>query len=93
MEETTRVNRTLLNVLRAAAAVASIGALNWGLIGLFNWNLVDAIFGGGTMEETSTASRVMYALVGVAGLAVLALLPARGLRQEPTQPYPSQRTT
>ena len=55
--------------------LAIIGAVNWGLIGFFNFNLVDAIFGGGSAEETSTASRVVYALVGLAGLASLGLLP------------------
>ncbi len=43
-----------------------IGALNWGLVGFFNWNLVDAIFGIG-----STVGRVVYALVGLSGLWVL----------------------
>lgn len=65
--------------LRVVLAIAIVGALNWGLIGFFNWNLVDAIFGGGAFEETSTASRVVYALVGLAGLASIAfLIPARG---------------
>lgn len=40
-----------------------IGAINWGLIGLFNFNLVDAIFG--TM---SIVSRIIYTLVGISGL-------------------------
>jgi uncharacterized membrane protein YuzA (DUF378 family) len=40
-----------------------IGAINWGLIGLFGFNLVDAIFG--TM---SMISRIIYVLVGIAGL-------------------------
>lgn len=40
-----------------------IGAINWGLIGFFNFNLVDSIFG--TM---SAFSRIIYALVGIAGL-------------------------
>jgi uncharacterized membrane protein YuzA (DUF378 family) len=55
-------------------AVAIIGALNWGLVGFFNWNLVDAIFGGGAREETSTVSRVVYALVGLCGLGAIPLL-------------------
>lgn len=46
-----------------------IGAINWGLIGLFNFNLVDAIFG--TM---SVLSRIIYSLVGVAGLWGIKLL-------------------
>jgi uncharacterized membrane protein YuzA (DUF378 family) len=61
-------------LLKAAMILAIIGALNWGLIGFFNWNLVDAIFGGGSAEMTSTISRVIYALVGLAGLASLFLL-------------------
>lgn len=44
-------------------ALVIIGGINWGLIGLFDFNLVDAIFG--TMSLTS---RVIYTLVGVAGL-------------------------
>lgn len=51
--------------------VAIIGAINWGLVGFFNFNLVDAIFGGGSREMTSGLSRVIYALVGIAGVAAL----------------------
>jgi uncharacterized membrane protein YuzA (DUF378 family) len=58
------------------AVLTIIGAINWGLIGFFNWNLVDAIFGGGSAEQTSTASRVVYALVGLAGLALAFGVPA-----------------
>jgi uncharacterized membrane protein YuzA (DUF378 family) len=67
-------NDTLFNVL---LAVAIIGAVNWGLIGFFNWNLVDAIFGGGSREQTSGISRFIYALVGLAGLILAALAPRR----------------
>ena len=59
---------------KALLIIAIIGALNWGLVGFFNWNLVDAIFGGGAREETSGLSRVIYAIVGLAGLASLPLL-------------------
>lgn len=69
-------SKATLTFLKAMAVVAIVGALNWGLIGLFNFNLVDAIFGGGSAEETSTISRVVYSLVGLAGLAALFLLPA-----------------
>jgi uncharacterized membrane protein YuzA (DUF378 family) len=55
--------------------IAAIGAVNWGLIGFFNFNLVDAIFGGGAREETSVVSRIIYAIVGLAGLAALLSLP------------------
>ena len=40
-----------------------IGAINWGLIGLFKFNLVDTIFG-----SMSLISRIIYTLVGVSGL-------------------------
>ncbi|HEX2687878.1 MAG TPA: DUF378 domain-containing protein [Kofleriaceae bacterium] len=55
--------------------VSIIGALNWGLIGFLNFNLVDAIFGGGSAEQTSAASRVVYAIVGLCGLAAIFMLP------------------
>lgn len=48
---------------RFALALVIIGAINWGLIGLFGFNLVDAIFG-----EMSWLSRIIYALVGLAGV-------------------------
>ena len=40
-----------------------IGALNWGLIGFFGFNLVSTLFG-----ETAVASRFIYAVVGLAAL-------------------------
>ena len=40
-----------------------IGALNWLLVGLFEFNLVDSIFG-----ELSILTRIIYTLVGIAGL-------------------------
>jgi uncharacterized membrane protein YuzA (DUF378 family) len=55
--------------------VAIIGALNWGLIGFFNFNLVDAIFGGGSAEQTSVISRVVYAIVGLCAILALVMLP------------------
>ncbi len=70
MDNTTRIP----GIMKAAMLIAIIGALNWGLVGFFNWNLVDAIFGGGAQEATSTLSRVIYAIVGLAGLGALPLL-------------------
>ena len=43
-----------------------IGAINWGLIGFFNFNLVALIFG-----SMSWISRIIYALVGLSGLYLL----------------------
>jgi uncharacterized membrane protein YuzA (DUF378 family) len=45
-----------------------VGALNWGLVGLAQFDLVAALFG-----EGSVLSRIVYSLVGIAGLGLLAL--------------------
>ena len=47
-----------------------IGAINWGLVGIFKFDLVAWIFGG----QTSGFSRVIYTLVGLAGLWCISLL-------------------
>ncbi len=46
-----------------ALVLVIIGAINWGLIGLFNFNLVDTLFGA-----MSLVSRIIYILVGISGL-------------------------
>jgi len=46
-----------------------IGALNWGLVGIFEWNLVSAIFGSIMWLE-----RTIYILVGLAGIIELIML-------------------
>ena len=52
-----------------ALLLVIIGALNWGLIGLFNFNLVDTIFG-----VMSAFSRIIYTLVGISGIWSLKFL-------------------
>lgn len=52
-----------------ALTLIIIGAINWGLIGFFKFDLVATLFGG--ME--SWISRIVYALVGLAGLYCLSL--------------------
>lgn len=47
-----------------------IGAVNWGLVGFARFDLVAWIFGG----QTAGFSRVIYALVGIAGLWCITLL-------------------
>jgi len=47
-----------------------IGALNWGLVGLFKFDLVAEIVGK-EFEETTSVSRVIYTLVGLAGLVLI----------------------
>ncbi len=68
-------NNKLSALAKTLIVVAIIGAVNWGLIGFFNFNLVDAIFGGGQAEETSALSRVIYAIVGICGLIAATMLP------------------
>ena len=61
-----------------ALVLVVIGALNWGLVGFFNYNLVGAIFGDATLM-----SRIVYALVGLAGLVTIRTAVKAG--QEATQ--------
>ena len=54
---------------RSALVLVIIGAINWGLIGFFNFNLVEMIFGNMTI-----ITRIIYALVGISGLWAIKLL-------------------
>lgn len=49
-----------------ALILVVIGAVNWGLVGLFSWDLVATLFGG-----MSAIARVIYVVVGLAGLYTL----------------------
>ncbi|MGO4888995.1 DUF378 domain-containing protein [Anaerobacillus sp. MEB173] len=68
-------------IQRTALALTIIGAINWGLIGFFRWDLVAAIFGG----QAAGISRFIYAIVGLAGLYCLSLLfkPSEELERSP----------
>lgn len=57
-------------IQRTALVLTIIGAINWGLVGFFQFDLVASIFGG----QDSALSRIIYGLVGIAGLINLALL-------------------
>ena len=54
---------------KAALVLIIIGAINWGLIGFFKFDLVATIFG-----QLSVLSRIVYALVGISGLWGIKLL-------------------
>ena len=59
-----------MNILQKISLVLTIiGAINWGLIGLFNFNLVDSLFG-----VDSFLSMLIYILVGIAGIINIMLL-------------------
>ena len=55
---------------RIALIITIIGALNWGSIGLFRFDIVAWLFGG----QTATVSRVIYTLVGLAALWCISML-------------------
>ena len=60
------MNKSGCIVCKIIGALVIIGALNWGLVGALQLNLVDQIFGFG-----SGLSRVIYVLVGLAGIVKL----------------------
>ena len=54
---------------KIALVLIIIGAINWGLIGIFNFNLVATIFG-----DMTVLSRFIYGLVGVSGIWCIKIL-------------------
>lgn len=60
-----------MNILKIIALILCIiGSINWGLIGLLNFNLVDMLFGVGSL-----ISIIIYILVGVSGfISILTLI-------------------
>ena len=54
---------------KIALVIMIIGAINWGLIAIFNFDLVAAIFG-----DMTILSRIVYGLVGISGLWGIKLL-------------------
>lgn len=54
-------------VKKICLTLVIIGAINWGLIGLFNFNLVSFIFD----NLSVTISRIVYSLVGIAGVVLI----------------------
>lgn len=68
-------------IQRIALLLTIVGAINWGLIGFFQFDLVASIFGG----QGSVLARIIYGLVGIAGLINLGLLfkPSQEVVREP----------
>ncbi|MEE1313113.1 MAG: DUF378 domain-containing protein [Lachnospiraceae bacterium] len=56
-----------------ALTITIIGAVNWGLIGFFNFNLVALLFGSMTW-----LSRIVYGLVGICGLYLITFFTSYG---------------
>ena len=59
----------IANIVALSAII--LGALNWFLVGVFSWNLLSWIFGVGVFV------RILYALVGIAGIWMLIQLLVR----------------
>ncbi len=55
---------------KIALLLTIIGAINWGLIGIFQFDLVASIFGG----QAALVSRIIYTVVGAAGLWCISML-------------------
>ena len=55
---------------KISLALVIIGAINWALVGVFQFDLVAYIFGG----QAAVVSRIIYTLVGAAGLWCISLL-------------------
>ena len=53
-----------------ALILVIIGALNWGLVGLFCFDVIAAIFG----SSTAVVSRIIYTIIGLAGLWGITML-------------------
>lgn len=60
-----------------ALILSIIGSINWGLVGIFKFDLVAWIFGG----QAALISRVIYTLVGLAGLWCISMLFRRAYQQ------------
>jgi uncharacterized protein len=75
--------------LNALAAILTIvGGLNWGLVGLFKFDLVAAVFGGMEFGEVNVGSRVVYALVGLSAAYLATQVPALVRTSQPTPTNP-----
>lgn len=55
---------------RIALALLVIGGINWGLVGIFRFDLVAWLFGG----QAAVVSRIIYTLVGIAALWCITLI-------------------
>jgi uncharacterized membrane protein YuzA (DUF378 family) len=49
-------------------ALATVGALNWGLVGLFKFDLVAFVTGGNTFGKVNLLSRTIYIVVAASGV-------------------------
>ncbi len=69
------VDMKILNT--TALILIVIGGINWGLVGFFNYNLVDAIFSQG-----SFLARAIYAIVGIAALWTVLMMGSKSTEKD-----------
>ncbi len=62
------VNEIMETLQKICLVITIIGAVNWGLVGLFEFNLVEALLGAGAL------SRIIYTFVGITGLINIGIL-------------------
>lgn len=72
-----RMERKMKAINATALTIAIIGCLNWGLIGIFRFDLVAWIFG-----DMSWISRIVYTLVGLSGLYLVTFFGRLGDRND-----------
>jgi len=63
------INTSINPFTTITTILAAIGAINWGLVGIFDFNLVSYLLG-----ETTTITKIVYSLVGISGLYSLICL-------------------
>jgi uncharacterized membrane protein YuzA (DUF378 family) len=63
------INTSINPFTSITTILAAIGAINWGLVGIFDFNLVSYLLG-----ETTTITKIVYSLVGISGLYSLICL-------------------
>lgn len=63
------INTSINPFTTITTILAAIGAINWGLVGIFDFNLVSYLLG-----ETTTITKIVYSLVGISGLYSLIYL-------------------
>lgn len=82
------MSKTRYWIAVVALILSVIGAINWGLVGLFGVDLVASVFGG--PEEPF--ARLVYILVGLAGLTLLVVTPLWSIDREYQAPSRPIRT-
>jgi uncharacterized membrane protein YuzA (DUF378 family) len=74
-----------------AAILTIVGALNWGLVALAEFDLVAFVFGGMDFGETNVANRIVYGLVGLSAIWLATQLRTIAGASQPARPTSASR--